>query len=269
MKKTNVVFYVIPIPPASVSKLILLLSLLYQRHPWGCCSFRRFPGNCSCCRDSASSTEPGLPSLEHTGHTGGHGAHLPETHHGQFIHHTGGFLISWELVSFSKLCCACIGGAVRRRNGFRSDRRVGGAAGQLLPMPLERWRQARATCTHPVVQSERRERPALRLQAHFWSRRSAEGGVRGGEVDYKEREVVHPDVCQRAGLCTQGEGALSHIQSIQRRRRSERSPVSHSEPGAASPHQRPGTISLCLSLLYVLWEYLHYINPCLNIHISF
>lgn len=126
---------------------------------------------------------------------------------------------------------------------------MGGAAGQLLPVPLERQRRAWTTHARPVVQSGRREWPALRLQAHVWTHGwTLRGGVRGGEVDRQEREVLHPPICQRAGLCTEREGALSCIQSVQRRRRPARPAVSHSEPGAASAHQRPGTLSVCISL---------------------
>lgn len=59
---------------------------LCQCCTWGCGAFWNFPGDCSrCCRDPSSS-EPGLPSVEQNpGHTWRHGAHLPETHHRQYI----------------------------------------------------------------------------------------------------------------------------------------------------------------------------------------
>ncbi len=126
---------------------------------------------------------------------------------------------------------------------------MGGAAGQLLPVPLEGQQRAQKTHTSPVVQSEWGKWPAVRLQAHFWAYRRAGGRVRGGEVDCEEREVIHPPLCQRAGLRTDREGALSRLPSVQRRRRPECSTVSHSEPGAASPHQRLVPLSVCLSSL--------------------
>lgn len=58
-----------------------------QSHPRGRSALQYISGDCSLCRDSASCSEPGLPSSEQnpasTGDSGGHGAHLPETHHCQ------------------------------------------------------------------------------------------------------------------------------------------------------------------------------------------
>lgn len=111
---------------------------------------------------------------------------------------------------------------------------MGGGAGQLLPLPVERRRRRRATGRRPVVQPERGERPALRLQAGV---RGGGGRVRGGEVDGEEGEVAGSHVGQRAGLRPEAEAALPHIPSVQRRRRPERPAVPFPEPGAAPAHQ--------------------------------
>lgn len=71
----------------SVHLLCFLPLWLYQCRPWGRSALQYFSGDCSHCRHSASSSEPGLPSLEQsptsTVNAGGHGAHLPATHHCQ------------------------------------------------------------------------------------------------------------------------------------------------------------------------------------------
>ena len=63
------------------------LNGLHKCCPWRCGAPQHVPGGC---RVPASPSEPGLPPLEQTAasscHSGGHGAHLPETHHRQYIH---------------------------------------------------------------------------------------------------------------------------------------------------------------------------------------
>lgn len=138
--------------------------LCQQCRPWGRGAFQYVSGGC---REPACSSQHGLPSLEQSaaspGHTGGHGAHLPETHHSQYIEYMGCFLRGWALARCSKLFYCCVGGVVWRPDWPGSDRWVGGAAGQLLPVPLERRWRPRTTRWSAVVQPERRERPALRL----------------------------------------------------------------------------------------------------------
>lgn len=130
---------------------------------------------------------------------------------------------------------------------------MGGGAGPLLPLPVERHRWSRAAHTHPVVQPERRKRSTLRLQAHVRVHRGANrGGVRGGEVNREEGEIPHSHVSQRAGLCSEEEATLPHIQSLQRWRCPEFPTVPFTEPGTEPAHQKHLTLSLSLNVFDIL-----------------
>lgn len=167
------------------------------------------------------------------------------------IHYMCCLSSGWALAKFLKWCWSFVGGVIRWCDGCGCDWRLGRAACQLLPVPLERQQWPCTPHTRPVVQSERREWAALRLQTHLRTGNKARGGLCGSEVNHKEGEVIHPPLCQWAELCTKRERAVPCIQSVQCRKCSECSPMSHSEPGTASPHQRPGAFSVHLKCVEI------------------
>lgn len=228
-----------------LQRLILFLSCYCQCCSWSHCSLQYVPGDWNHHPVSRTS-EHGLPWVELPRHHGGAVTDLSDTHHGQYTHRPAAAGHSARL---SERLTYVAGDAAWRSVGPGGHRQMGGGAGQLLPLPVERQRWSRGTNRRPVVQPERGERPALRLHAHVQVRQGGRReGVRGGEVDHEEGEVPRSHVSQWAGLRSKGEAALPHLQGVQRWRCPQRPTVSISEPGTAPAHQEPLTLSLSLSV---------------------